>query len=180
MSNHRKGLYTLTVLIAMCIVVSWVDQAGAQDTNNNSYFSPAERNFMILLAVLFISGGGSSILFREKRPKSTPKQKCPHCGATLYGAGVTRCYKCKESIGLEKPTLEGAESRKASSIEGQAGDVTRRTIGLVADKSGKSMEVICPQCARSLGYDEAGKVYKCRHCGEIFQVGDDVHMQGEN
>jgi len=39
------------------------------------------------------------------------------------------------------------------------------------------MKVICPQCESSFGDDDAGKVYKCRHCGEFFQVGEEVQKQ---
>jgi TPR repeat protein len=73
---------------------------------------------------------------------------------------------------VEKLTLEGADNSNASSMEGQLGDMSRKKIGSFSE----SIKVICPQCASSFGYDEAGKVYKCRHCGEIFRVGEDVQM----
>ncbi len=36
------------------------------------------------------------------------------------------------------------------------------------------MHVICPNCSRRLGDDEVGKVYRCRHCGEVFRVGEEL------
>jgi hypothetical protein len=39
------------------------------------------------------------------------------------------------------------------------------------------MKVICPYCASSFGDDDPGKVYKCRHCGEFFQVGEEAQTQ---
>jgi predicted RNA-binding Zn-ribbon protein involved in translation (DUF1610 family) len=36
------------------------------------------------------------------------------------------------------------------------------------------MQVICPNCAHQLGDDKVGRVYRCRHCGEVFRVGEDL------
>ena len=42
------------------------------------------------------------------------------------------------------------------------------------------MKIVCPNCSAHLGDDVKGRVYKCRHCREIFRVGDGQQPAGSN